>query len=223
MIRRIGQVTRDSGIMGLLFRVLAQSVYRRLLLLDSYLAEHQFDADPRCRWLGPGDEALYEEFALPGHAERLSQRLAAGQRCWILTTHDQKIGHALWVAFGTASIAYLGFDVPLAADEVYLFDSYTPPLSDRRQPMRHHQRPLPQGASACARHTPNAVVCVARQSPGLPARLRERGAPDRLHRMAGGRPMAASVSPANGPFPVVCAAARARCPCRNAFRVVKRR
>jgi len=113
-------------VLALLFRVLGETVYRRLLLFETDLARCRFEPDARCRWLRD-DEA--ERYALVHPlltAEQVRRRLADGVRCWVLELPEGAIAHGLWVATAPVVIEYLDVQLPVAAGEAYLFQSFTP-------------------------------------------------------------------------------------------------
>lgn len=127
MIRRAVAIVREDGVLALGFRILGATVYRRVLLLGTEVTRVPHAPDARCRWLAPDDAAAYARChpALPEHEIR--RRLTDGQRCLVLWASDREIASGMWVAFGRARIDYLAMDLPLAAGEAYLFQSYTTP------------------------------------------------------------------------------------------------
>lgn len=111
------------------FKVLAATVYRRLLLFERDLA----DSSPRTAELPLTTQVLHEAdvedyLALRADTQRAEvlSRLRAGELCFTLRT-ERQIVHACWSASRRGRIAYLGCSLPLPADTVYVYESYTDP------------------------------------------------------------------------------------------------
>ncbi len=125
MIRRAQAVLREDGLLALFFRMLGETVYRRVLLIESDLRSAAYRADERCRWLRPEEAAEIAGFHPAIPEAEVRRRLAQGQRCWVLE-RDGRMAHALWVTGGSAWIEYLEMELPLEQGEAYVFNSYTP-------------------------------------------------------------------------------------------------
>lgn len=120
-------VLRRDGARAFVFRVLGETVYRRLLVVSTNLQAHRFAADARCRWLAPNEADVYAKVDPSLTTDEVRRRLAKGERCYVLADGEGSIAHGMWVATGRAWIDYLQVEMPLAADEAYLYQSYTAP------------------------------------------------------------------------------------------------
>lgn len=127
MIHRALQVLQSEGPVALVYRVLAETVYRRLLVFETDPGQTHFAPDARCRWLEPRDAEAYAHLNAALTAEDVRRRLQDGVRCWAIVAPDDTIAHALWVATGSAWIEYLEQTLPLAPIDAYLFQSFTTP------------------------------------------------------------------------------------------------
>lgn len=126
MIARAWQVLRREGTLALVYRVLGETVYRRLLLFETELSGSPFEPDARCRWLGADETEAYTHANPELSADEYRRRYRTGLRCWAMIAPDGRIMHALWVATGSAIIYYLGYALPLGTTDAYLYQSYTP-------------------------------------------------------------------------------------------------
>jgi hypothetical protein len=127
MLRRALEILRHEGPVALYFRVLGETVYRRLLVLETDLTSTSYAHDPRCRWLRPEEADAYARFHPVIPEVEVRRRLAAGHRCLVLVLPDGRIAHGIWVALGSAWIEYLQMTLPLPPREAYLFQSFTAP------------------------------------------------------------------------------------------------
>jgi GNAT superfamily N-acetyltransferase len=132
-ITRALEVLRTEGPRSLLFRALAEIVYRRLLIFEQELDEFALataSPDLSFGWL---DESRLEEYERlrPGHAGQASARLRAGDRCFG-TWLDGELVAVRWIATGLPRVEYLDLALPLADGEVYHYDSFTSPSHRRR-------------------------------------------------------------------------------------------
>ena len=131
LIRRANVILHEDGLLALGFRVLGETIYRRALLARCDLALAPTPPDGRCRWLDPADAAAYARFHPELAETEIRRRLAEGHRCWVLTS-DGRFAHGLWIA-PRAWIGYLNLEMPLAPNEIYLYQTYTTPaLRGRR-------------------------------------------------------------------------------------------
>ena len=132
-IKRVRQVLRTEGPRSLLFGALAETVYRRLVIFEQELDGSVVPAaspDLYFAWLDESRVGEYERLR-PGHAGQTAARLRAGDRCFG-TWLDGELVAVRWIATGTPTIEYLDLRLPLAAGEVYHFDSFTSPSHRRR-------------------------------------------------------------------------------------------
>jgi GNAT superfamily N-acetyltransferase len=127
VIGRAREILRDDGLLALCFRILGETVYRRVLITGSDLTSPLNRPDDRCRWLKREEAADYARCHPALGEDEIRRRLSEGQRCFALWSSDREIASGVWVALGCARIDYLQTDLPLDPDEAYLFQSYTPP------------------------------------------------------------------------------------------------
>jgi GNAT superfamily N-acetyltransferase len=124
------EVLREEGIQSLWFKVLGESVYRRVALfelpLDVQLPEPAPAVEAALGELGEADADEYAAFQPRVSAAQVRERLAFGHRCFLARVHGQ-LAHVSWAAIGTLSSAYLGRGVPLAPGEACSWETYTTP------------------------------------------------------------------------------------------------
>lgn len=127
---RVWRTLREEGLRGFWFRSLAVLGYRRLYLLRRPLSEPIPDCATAVpvpiEWLTVEDVDAYAAFREGPHGDAAARRLAEGDRC-LVAWHDGRIVGAMWGSTTRARSAYMGGDLPLAADEAYQFDAYTAP------------------------------------------------------------------------------------------------
>ncbi len=130
ILRRAAQILREEGLLTLWFRILGETVYRRLLLLERTLDKPLPSFRPRgpveTRWLRPEEAAAYASFCGTLSEAEVARRLSEGHRCWIAEA-EGRIVHGRWVASSRAWIEYLKLDLPLAPGEAYSYQAYTAP------------------------------------------------------------------------------------------------
>jgi SAM-dependent methyltransferase len=128
--RRTATVFRRRGAQALFFKLLGETVYRRLVLVEDDLE----------RLLPPLDEGsgfetgLLEEDAIVDYlalrsdqtAGEVLGRLRRGERCSI-TRHEGRIVSAHWCAVRRGWIEPLECEIALEPDELYSYESYTAP------------------------------------------------------------------------------------------------
>lgn len=126
----MAEVLRTEGARSLWLRVLGETVYRRLLVLELWV-----DRPPT--WIGADttvefavldvnqlDE--YLQFRPDADSERIHRRLERGHVCFT-ARRDGVLVQVTWLAFEHAWIDYLGFELPLEANEGYAYDLYAGP------------------------------------------------------------------------------------------------
>lgn len=128
-LRRAVEVLREEGPGVLWFKVLGETVYRRLTLVELPLASPPPLREPAIAltygFVEAGPDTLPE---LRGDLTRaeIERRLARGDRCFV-ARHQGRIVSARWLAVGRAWIEYLGRDLDLLPRETYLYETYTAP------------------------------------------------------------------------------------------------
>jgi GNAT superfamily N-acetyltransferase len=132
-VTRAWEVLRPEGPRPLLFRALAETAYRRLLIFELELGGSPGGAEfPGLSfgWLDESRLAEYERIR-PGHAGRAGARLRSGDRCFT-TWLDGELVAVRWIATRSATVEYLDLVLPLADGDVYHYDSFTSPSHRRR-------------------------------------------------------------------------------------------
>ncbi|MBA3974736.1 MAG: hypothetical protein C0504_11040 [Candidatus Solibacter sp.] len=125
LLRRARVILEEDGLLALGFRVLGETVYRRVLLAGFDLSQAGPPDDAPCRWLDADEASGYAQFHPEITETEIRRRLGEGQRCWVLRSGGQ-FAHGLWIA-RRAWISYLGIEMPLARHEIYLYQTFTPP------------------------------------------------------------------------------------------------
>ncbi len=133
MFRRAIEILRNEGPLTLVFRVLGETVYRRMLVSETDLTRTVFEPDARCRWLRVDEAAGYVRFHDALTENEVRRRYGAGQRCWVLTLPDGSIACGVWASVGRAWLEYLDMEMPLRATEAYVFQSFTSPAHRGKQ------------------------------------------------------------------------------------------
>ena len=124
--RRAAEVLRTEGARALWFKVLGETVFRRLILVE--LRPNEAPAvssglELELRFLEPGDAEAYARLrpgaALDGVRRRLEQDRCFG--AW----HAGELVSTRWVVRGRAEIEYLGRTLDLPPHTVWIADTYT--------------------------------------------------------------------------------------------------
>jgi len=130
LVKRIVDVWREEGLKGLWFKGLAKTVYRRAVLverpLDAPLPAIAPSVAVDIRLLGGTDVDAYLAFRPETRTADMRDRLARGHVCFA-AWREGRIVSAAWLATGVVWIDYLERELRLAADEAYLYESYTAP------------------------------------------------------------------------------------------------
>jgi hypothetical protein len=123
---RAREVLRDEGARSLWFKVLGETVYRRMLVTELRLPAPPLAQTPRDglagRLLTLDDLDAYA--ALHGHADDAAARMRRGERCFG-TWSDGRLVSTRWLATGTVRIEPLGRTVALAPGDVYIYGVFT--------------------------------------------------------------------------------------------------
>lgn len=127
ILRRAWTILRTEGWIALWFRVLGETVYRRVLLVELDLPPRP---DPpkgiEARWLRAEEASAYAAFHPALSAAEVRRRLAAGERCLVLESEGRMV-HGRWCATARAWIEYLQVFLPLPPGAAYVYQSFTPP------------------------------------------------------------------------------------------------
>jgi GNAT superfamily N-acetyltransferase len=122
-------VLRDEGLKSLWFKILGETVYRRLLLVERILEGGETDDDERTGRLSlltMADLPRYAAFRPETDLEVVRQRLDRGECCFVMSIGDE-IAHACWIVSKQPRIEYLRCEVDLASDVCLAYDVYTKP------------------------------------------------------------------------------------------------
>ena len=126
--RRAGEILRHEGITSLLVRVAALAGYRRALLfsvaLDPPPAPAETDLPLDYGFLQPGDLERFADYRPDVGVSGAARRLAQGERCFVARL-EGRIVSARWIATGRVRVPEFRLTLPLAADQVFAYDSYT--------------------------------------------------------------------------------------------------
>lgn len=108
-------------------RLLAATVYRRLVLFEMDLTTDSAVTPPvagvQVALLEAGEIEEYRVLRPDTPAVEVRARLTSGDRCFVVR-RDGRLVRALWISRGSARSPYLGCDVPLTADEAYVYDLF---------------------------------------------------------------------------------------------------
>ena len=116
MIARSIEILKQDGPRGLWFRLLAETLYRRMFLFDHVLRE------PDVEVTSPPQAAadllelteIHEYMrARPGNVTEILKRLNNGHMCFFIR-YSNSIVHTCWVAIGTARMGYLDCEIQMA-------------------------------------------------------------------------------------------------------------
>ncbi len=129
-LARAREVLREEGARSLWFKILGETVYRRLLLLERPLQEAIPTVTARVpveiSLLQKTEIAEYVEFRAGTDVAEVQSQLDAGHWCFV-ARHQGRIVSARWATAGRVWIDYLSSAFRLAADEVYIYDAFTRP------------------------------------------------------------------------------------------------
>ncbi len=128
ILRRVVEILRTEGIRSLGFKILQETVYRRMFLfarrVDTPGPKAATSFPVVCSLLGIADIPAYCEFSRGESPLTVRRRLAAGHICFV-ARRNGRIVHARWAAFRNVWINYLNCPLSVAADEAYVYASHT--------------------------------------------------------------------------------------------------
>ncbi len=123
-------VLREKGLKSLWFKLLGETVYRRVVLLERILDEPIHPITSRIpvtiKLMERSDVDEYCAFHLDADRSDIQQRLDSGHWCFT-ARHQGRIVHACWAASQVLWFDYLSREMLLASDEAFVYDSYTDP------------------------------------------------------------------------------------------------
>lgn len=128
--RRAIAVIREDGIAALWFKILGETIYRRVFIIERFSDEPLEQVAARVPLeFGFLDETQIDDYVcLRPDANRaeILRRLREGQWCITARSNGQLV-YAGWSTAGRARIDYLGREIQLAPDEIYIFEAFTAP------------------------------------------------------------------------------------------------
>ena len=128
--RRAREVLRNEGPRSLWFKMVGETTYRRLLLMEKRIrtparsVHNQAALD--CRLLTAEDVDEYVEFRTDTNRDTILNRLEDGDICFLVRDSGVLI-HCCWTAMGRTRIDYLECSIQLAPDAVYVYEVFTSP------------------------------------------------------------------------------------------------
>lgn len=127
-LQRAAEILRQEGLRSLWFKLLGETVYRRLDLVARDIppqpVRRQPASDLQFGFLQAGEVDEFLRFRDYADRATVLDRLRQGQHCFLVRDHGAII-HCCWAATGAARIDYLDCPVRLADDVVYVYEAYT--------------------------------------------------------------------------------------------------
>lgn len=133
LLQRSLQTHRHEGVISFLRRVLAFLAYKSgiwyvgwyVRRLDSPIEPVSPRLEAHLTKLTAGDVDEYLQFHPDVSSEQYLGRLREGQACFAVRESAGVLVSSTWVAVGRIWIDFIGREIALKKDEVYLYDSYT--------------------------------------------------------------------------------------------------
>jgi len=129
-LARAGEVLRQEGVRSLWFKILGDTVYRRLLLVERPLQGPIPAVTARIpveiSLLQETQVAEYLAFRPEADEAEVRCQLDAGDWCFVARHHGQIVA-ARWATANRIWIDYLSCEFQLAAAEIYSYDLFTQP------------------------------------------------------------------------------------------------
>lgn len=130
VLERAGEVLRQEGLRSLWFKILGDTVYRRLLLLERPLHEPIGEVTAgipvEISLLQKSEITEYVEFRQEVKDTKVEAQLEAGDWCFVVRHQGQMIC-ARWATVQRVWSDYLSCELRLAEGEVYSYDLFTKP------------------------------------------------------------------------------------------------
>jgi ribosomal protein S18 acetylase RimI-like enzyme len=130
VLRRSWEILRADGVGVFWFKLLGETVYRRMVLvempLDGPIPALEARGDFSYRFLGEQDVADYLRLRPDHSREEVERRLREGHRCFAAAGDDGLVA-AAWLAVGRAHVEHLRRELVLEPHEVYVYDGYADP------------------------------------------------------------------------------------------------
>lgn len=129
-LERAIEVLRQEGLRSLWFKILGDTVYRRLLLLERPLQDPIPAVTARVpveiSLLKKSEIAEYMGFRAEANESEVQSQLDTGHWCFV-ARHQGRIVSARWATAGRVWSDYLSRELQLAPGEVYFYDGFTRP------------------------------------------------------------------------------------------------
>ncbi|MEP6977772.1 MAG: hypothetical protein ABI948_06930 [Thermoleophilia bacterium] len=121
---RGAELLRRGGARLVWFRILGELGYRRQLVTEQLLPVEAVAPTPGLegRFLGADDLDAFG--GLHGNADEARGRFARGERCFGVWLEGRLVS-TRWLATGTIRLGYLGREVDLPPEQVYIYEIYT--------------------------------------------------------------------------------------------------
>ena len=125
---RAWDVLRAEGLTSLWFKMLGETLYRRLILFQLSLSHYEAVLPPglpvTLGLLSEDDVDEFADYRPDRDAQEVRQRLESGQWCF-LARHEGSIVHAGWAVAHRARVEYLSCTIDLSPNEIYVYESHT--------------------------------------------------------------------------------------------------
>jgi SAM-dependent methyltransferase len=136
ILRRARQVWSDEGPLVLLMRVLGETGYRRVDVLERSLVGGReatsSEGGIRLGVLDAADLPAYFRLRPAADEGTIRRRLAGESLCVVAWLREELAGVTWLTRADRVHIDYLGIEIALNPDEAYLYESYTAPAARRR-------------------------------------------------------------------------------------------
>lgn len=130
ILRRAVAVIREDGVAALWFKILGETIYRRVFIIERFSDEPMEQVTARVPltfgWLDESQIDEYLRLRPDANCAEILRRLREGQRC-VTARSDGQLVYAGWSAAGRARIDYLDREIQLAPDEIYIYEAFTAP------------------------------------------------------------------------------------------------
>ena len=125
VLRRFWTIRREEGWVALWFRILGETVYRRVLFFSVELDDlRNPPAGITSRWLRAEEADAYAAFNPTLSAADVQHLLGRGYRCLIMEAGGRTV-YGEWVATKQAWIDYLQMPLDVPDRTAYIFGAYT--------------------------------------------------------------------------------------------------
>lgn len=126
--QRAGEILREEGVRTLWFKILGETVYRRVMLLERPLLEPIPDVTSRLPvtigLLEKNEITEYLEYRAETTLAEIQRRLDTGHCCFAARYQGCLVA-TTWAATTGAWMHYLSCELRVAPAEVYIYDSFT--------------------------------------------------------------------------------------------------